>query len=114
MSDRIDLIKSRMSSSAMNNMFIALKYLGTGNKIVPEVGKHYLFVYTPKTRNLKYDQHPLVTCTSIHRWGFCGINTHWDDYRRYTWQEVESNLYEIQDDEMDEASKLPLAFFRQT
>ena len=114
MSQRTDFLKTRMSNNPMNNMFITLEYLGTGNRIVPEADKYYLFVYTPKTKGIQYDQHPFILCTSVHKWGFIGINMHWDDHRRYTWQEVESNLFEINDDEVQDVAKLPLMLVKQS
>ena len=44
---------------------------------IPDVGKFYTFVYTPKTPNIEYDQHPLVAVTDIFSWGFRGLNFHW-------------------------------------
>ena len=37
---------------------------------IPEVGKFYTFVYNAKTPRIKYDQHPLIACTEVFRWGF--------------------------------------------
>ena len=45
--------------------------------LYPEPGKFYTFIYRPKTPNIEYDQHPLIACTSLERWGFKGINFHW-------------------------------------
>ena len=29
-----------------------------------------------KTKGLEYDQHPLIACIDVQRWGFRGINYH--------------------------------------
>ena len=55
---------------------------------VPDVGNFYTFIYQPKTPKIQYDQQPLIACTDIFRWGFRGINFHWQSPRNYTWGEV--------------------------
>jgi hypothetical protein len=45
--------------------------------LYPEPGKFYTFIYNPKTPKIEYDQHPLIACTSLERWGFKAINFHW-------------------------------------
>ena len=37
---------------------------------IPDVGNFYTFVYNAKTPGEQYDQHPLIACTSLERWGF--------------------------------------------
>ena len=78
----------------------------------PEVGKFYVFVYNPKTPNIRYDQNPLVGVTGIFEWGFRGINFHWNDHRNYTWNEVPGGLYEISNDELSDLDGIPFARFR--
>ena len=39
--------------------------LGSSESSRPDVGKYYIFVYAPKTPNLRYDQNPLVAVTHI-------------------------------------------------
>jgi hypothetical protein len=43
---------------------------------IPEPGKYYTFVYNPKTPNINYDQHPLIACIELQRWGFKAFNFH--------------------------------------
>ena len=74
---------------------------------VPDVGKYYAFVYSPKTPNIEYDAHPLVAVTDLFRWGFRGINFHWGGYRQYTWNEVVGQLYEIYPEELADAREIP-------
>ena len=40
---------------------------------VPDIGKYYIFVYNPKTPNIRYDQNPLVAVTNVYSWGFKGV-----------------------------------------
>jgi hypothetical protein len=79
--------------------------------LYPEVGKFYTFIYNAKTPNLRYDQHPLIACTSIEPWGFRGINFHWRKYRQYTWQEVAGKLHIVRYEELDEMLSIPYAKF---
>ena len=58
---------------------------------------------TPK---LEYDQHPLVAVSDIFPWGFRGINFHLRDYRQYTWQELGTQVYVVQQEELDDLMSL--------
>ena len=78
----------------------------------PEVGKYYTFVYLPKTPNISYDSNPLVAVTEIFEWGFKGINFHWGQMRRYTWNEISGGLYEINSDELADAREIPFGNIR--
>ena len=75
----------------------------------PDIGKYYIFVYQPKTPNIRYDAHPLVAVTDLFRWGFRGMNYHWGEMRQYTWNEIIGQLYEIYSDELSDARELPFA-----
>jgi hypothetical protein len=80
--------------------------------LYPEVGKFYTFVYNAKTPGLEYDQHPLIACTSLEKWGFKGINFHWRKGRQYTWEEVAGKLYVVKYEELDEMLSIPYGKFR--
>ena len=80
--------------------------------LYPEPGKFYTFIYNPKTPNIEYDQHPLIACTSLEKWGFKGINFHWRKARQYTWEEVAGKLHIVKYDELDELLSIPYAKFR--
>ena len=54
-----------------------MEALGTESQGIPEVGKYYTFVYSPKTPNIQYDEFPLVAVTEIFSWGFRGLNYHY-------------------------------------
>ena len=82
--------------------------LDEGGKI-PESGKYYVFVYQPKTPNIRYDQNPLVAVTDIFSWGFRGINYHWGKVRQYTWNEIVGQIYEVNSEELADAREIPFA-----
>lgn len=78
----------------------------------PLSGKFYIFVYNPKTPNIRYDQNPLVGVTDVFPWGFRGINFHWRQPRQYTWSEVAGSLYEVTLSELKDLQSLNFANFR--
>ena len=80
--------------------------------LYPEPGKFYTFIYNPKTPNIEYDQHPLIACTELHKWGFKGINFHWRQSRNYTWEEVAGKLHVVKYSELDELIALQYGKFR--
>ena len=78
----------------------------------PETGNIYVFVYKPKTPNIRYDEHPLVAVTSVYSWGFKGINFHWGQSSSYTFQEVVGQLYQVTYEELQDLNTIPFAKFR--
>ena len=78
---------------------------------IPDVGNFYTFVYNAKTPGESYDQHPLTACTSLERWGFRGLNFHWQKYRNYTWGELAGQLYIVKQNELDDLLAIPYAKF---
>lgn len=109
--NRIELIQKAVGSDPRRNMALLLDNLGPPD-LVPNADKYYVFVYTPKTPNLRYDQHPFVQVSSVHRWGFVGLNYHWDDFRRYSWAECGTPLYEVYEDELQDMYSFPIALFK--
>ena len=93
---------------------LAQEILGvlTEGSNVPEAGNFYVFVYKPKTPNIRYDEHPLVAVTSVYSWGFKGINFHWGQSRQYTFSEVVGGLYRATNDELKDLNTFPFAKFR--
>jgi len=81
-------------------------------RLIPEVGEYYTFVYNAKTPGINYDQHPLVAVTSVYNWGFQGINYHWNERRRYTWEEVPGFLHIIRRDEINSMRNIKYAYYR--
>ena len=83
-------------------------------EIIPDVGKYYTFIYIPKTKDLAFDNFPLIACIDIFKWGFRGVNFHWNDYRNYTWQEVAGFLHVVKDDEIEYMKSIPYGYFLRT
>lgn len=79
---------------------------------VPQTGKYYTFIYRPKTKNIRYDQNPLVAVTEVYNWGFKALNFHWGDVRQYTWNEVTGQLYEVYADEIPDLREIPFGNIR--
>ncbi len=112
MADRVQPLMERASrSGAQSNMARLLSVL-TPSSIVPEVDKYYVFVYKAKTKNIQYDQHPFVVVTGVYRWGFSGYNFHLEQPRRYSWNEVQSNIYFVSDDELNSVQNYPIALIK--
>ena len=78
---------------------------------IPDPGNFYTFVYNAKTPGETYDQHPLIACTSLERWGFKGLNFHWRKSRNYTWNELAGQLYIVQRNELDDLLNIPYGKF---
>ena len=98
---RLDILHERIENlSDPEDIMIEIIDVFNKTELVPEVGNYYTFIYNAKTPNINYDQHPLVAVTSIFNWGFQGINYHWNESRRYTWQEVAGSLHVVEDDEL--------------
>ena len=81
------------------------------NQLIPTVGNYYTFVYNAKTAGKQYDQHPLIACTDLFRWGFRGINFHWQSSRNYTWEELTGQVYMVKSIELDDLLSIPYAKF---
>ena len=108
---RVADLLPRANGSPESNMKLLLPRMGVG-EIVPEPDKYYVFVYKAKTKGVQYDQHPFIKCTTVYRWGFTGFNYHWEDYRRYSWREVFSNIYEVKENEVEDMMNYPIARFK--
>ena len=110
--NRIEAIKDKLTSSDSEDLM--LEIMGALNNTVeaiPTVGKYYTFVYNAKTPNVQYDQHPLIACTDLFRWGFRGINFHWRSSRNYTWEELTGQVYMVKSIELDDLLAIPYAKF---
>ena len=92
-------------------IMLLIMELFTIEEILPEVGKLYNFIYNPKTPNITYDQHPLIACVDLFKWGFRGLNFHWQEYRNYTWAEVAGKLHLVEFQELDELLALQYGKF---
>ena len=110
---------SRLEGNDINNrtndpeemMMEIMELLNDTVTPIPEVGQYYTFVYNAKTPDITYDQHPLIACTDLQKWGFKGLNFHWQQSRNYTWEELAGQLYVVQYDELDELLAIPYGKF---
>jgi hypothetical protein len=99
------------TESADDIMLELLEVLQESGKM-PSVGKFYIFVYQPKTPNIQYDQNPFVAVTDVFKWGFRGINFHWEKTRQYTWDEIPGKIYEVFPSEVKDLQEIPFANIR--
>ena len=112
--NRIEPIKEELAA-AVNDpeemMMIIMEALNDTVTPIPEVGQFYTFIYNAKTPDITYDQHPLIACTSLERWGFKGLNFHWRQSRNYTWEELAGQLYIVDYNELDDLLNFPYGKF---
>ena len=106
------IVDSVIGTEDPDDLMIDLMGALTEGGKVPQVGRYYTFIYNPKTPNIPYDSNPLVGVTEIFDWGFHGINFHWGQMRKYTWNEISGGLYEINSDELADAREIPFGHIR--
>ena len=110
--NRIEAIKDKLTSSDPEDLMLEIMdALSNTVEAIPTVGKYYTFVYNAKTTGKQYDQHPLIACTDLFRWGFRGINFHWQSSRNYTWEELTGQVYMVKSIELDDLLSIPYAKF---
>ena len=110
--NRIEAIKDQLTSSDSEDLMLQImQALNNTVEAIPTVGNYYTFVYNAKTPNVQYDQHPLVAVTDLFRWGFRGINFHWQSSRNYTWEELTGQVYMVKSIELDDLLSIPYAKF---
>ena len=107
-----EVMKMGHARDPVSNMSALLKVL-TAKALMPEPNKYYVFVYNAKTPGVTYDQHPLILCTGLYKWGFTGVNYHWGlQTRRYTWAELATHVYELSEEEAHMLLDYPLTRLR--
>ena len=110
--NRIEAIKGKLTSSDPEDLMLEIMdALNNTVEVIPSVGKYYTFVYNAKTPEKQYDQHPLIACTDLFKWGFRGINFHWQSSRNYTWEELTGQVYMVKSIELDDLLSIPYAKF---
>ena len=110
--NRIEAIKGKLTSSDPEDLMLEIMdALNNTVEVIPSVGKYYTFVYNAKTPEKQYDQHPLIACTDLFKWGFRGINFHWQSSRNYTWEELTGQVYIVKSIELDDLLSIPYAKF---
>ena len=111
---RVEELKTRVREENVSDpedIMLLIMEIFTIQEIVPEAGKFYTFIYNAKTPNISYDQHPLIACVEVFRWGFRGLNFHWQNYRNYTWEELPGQLHVVEFQELDELLALQYGKF---
>ena len=111
---RVEELKARVLKENVNDpedIMLLIMEIFTIQEIIPEAGKFYTFIYNAKTPNISYDQHPLIACVEVFRWGFRGLNFHWQNYRNYTWEEIQGKLHVVEYQELDELLTLQYGKF---
>ena len=93
-------------------MLMIIETLSGDLEVIPDVGGFYTFVYNARTPRLQYDQHPLITCTDVQRWGFRGWNYHWEDWRNYNWNEIAGQLYVVRPNEVMDLRQIAYAYYK--
>jgi hypothetical protein len=112
---RVRELKKRVAESGTSDpedIMLIIMDIFKEEVLYPEPGKFYTFIYNPKTPEIEYDQHPLIACTELHKWGFKAINFHWRESRQYTWEEVAGKLHVVKYNELDELISLQYGKFR--
>ena len=108
--DRISpILKNLIGTEKPDDLMDNIKSVLSGESVTPITGNSYTFTYYKKTPNIRYDQYPLVTITSVEEWGFRGFNYHWNGVRQYTWNEIQGSLYPVTKIELDSLRKIPYA-----
>ena len=111
---RVEELKARVLKENVNDpedIMLLIMEIFTIEEIMPEPGKFYTFIYNAKTPGISYDQHPLIACVELFRWGFRGLNFHWQNYRNYTWEELPGQLHVVEFQELDELLALQYGKF---
>ena len=111
---RVEELKARVLKENVNDpedIMLLIMEIFTIEEIMPEPGKFYTFIYNAKTPGISYDQHPLIACVEVFRWGFRGLNFHWQNYRNYTWEELPGQLHVVEFQELDELLALQYGKF---
>ena len=111
---RVEELKAKIqeaNTDDVEDIMILIMEVFQQEVLYPEPGNFYTFVYQPKTPDIQYDQHPLIACVHLDRWGFRGLNFHWQRYRNYTWAEVVGKLHVVEYQELDELLALQYGKF---
>ena len=110
--NRITSVKERLQSmgDAEDRMLLIMEIL-VDTQPIPDVGDYYTFIYNAKTPGIEYDQHPLIACLEIYKWGFKGLNYHWGQVRNYTWEEVPGFLHVVRNSELQNLRDIGYAYF---
>ena len=107
---QVDLIGTESSEEIWEKLTPALD----DTKVpAPTPGGIYVFQYFAMTPELLYDRYPVVGVQGIFEWGFTGVNLHLKDPRRYNFNQVSSQIYQVKKVELDTLLALPLEYLIQ-
>ena len=107
---QVDLIGTESSEEIWEKLTPALD---DTKAPAPTPGGIYVFQYFAMTPELLYDRYPVVGVQGVFEWGFTGVNLHLKDPRRYNFNQVSSQLYQIKKVELDTLLALPLEYLIQ-
>ena len=111
--NRIERVRQEIQSESDVNDRMELIMYALNDTVapIPDEGTICTFKYYAKTPNITYDRNPLVAVTELFRWGFRGLNFHWQEYRQYTWEELGTQVYIVQREELDDLLSLQYGKF---
>ena len=111
-SNRVSQLKKKIRNMYNpDDIMLSIMEVFTRSEFIPDVGKYYTFIYLAKTPDVTYDQYPLIAVTAVERWGFKGLNYHWNEFKNYTWQEVAGKMHVIEANEIEYMRTLPYSKF---
>ena len=115
-SNRVRNILQRLvGNESPDDLMLEIMDTLTVSGFIPNPGNIYTFIYSAKTTQITYDQHPLVLVSDVFQWGFRGINFHWgygdSATRNYNWDEIVGQLYEVSAGELSDMREIPFAKF---
>ena len=100
-SPRVTKLKKQIGNSKdPDTIMMAIMEIFNDTEFIPDVGMYCTFIYNPQTDSITYDEYPLVAVTDLFRWGFRGINFHWEEIRQYTWEEITGTLHVVNKNEI--------------
>ena len=112
-SNRIASIKDNLKLiTDPEDMMLEIMRVLTDVQLVTDVGDYYTFIYNAKTKGLEYDQHPLIPCLAVPRWGFKGLNYHWGKVRNYTWEEIPGQLHVVRNSELNDLRDISYVYIK--
>lgn len=112
-SNRIAPYKEEIKSmSDPEDKMLRITELLADIQLIPDIGDYYTFIYNAKTSRIDYDQHPLIACIDVQKWGFRGLNYHWGKFRNYTWEEIPGQLHSVRASELNDLRDIGYAYFK--
>ncbi len=103
--DRFQFILNKTLSRNQDVLFNRLTTVLRSAGRVPTVGNTYFFMYKS---NKPHDRYPLVTVYSITNRSFFAYSHHWNRTTQYSYSNMVSDLYIVNDDEIQNAIMFPV------